>query len=61
MGSEDSRPVKEARIIRVIQVVVLRGNGTSESPYRDVYQYWSLDGEFLAEDDPHGMEGGDDA
>lgn len=58
MDAEDSRLVKEVQLIQVIQVVVLRGSGTDEDPYRDVYQYWSLTGDFLAEDD---VEGANDA
>lgn len=42
-----------ARMISVIETdLVLRGAGTQESPLRKVKQFWSLDGELLAEVDP---------
>ena len=42
-----------ARVIKVIVTdLELRGKGTSESVYRRVTQYWTLDGELLAEVDP---------
>lgn len=40
-----------AQVIRVIRTeLALRGDG-KESPMRRVIQYWTLDGEFLAEVD----------
>jgi hypothetical protein len=42
-----------ARVIAVIVTTLTRrGTGKDESPIRIVTQYWSLDGEFLAEVDP---------
>ena len=41
-----------ARVIQVIEVEVTRGKGTEDSVMRGVTQYWSLDGELLAENDP---------
>ncbi len=42
---------------RLIQVIVtdldLRGMGTPEDPIRRVTQYWSTDGELLAENDEY--------
>ncbi len=42
--------------VRVIEVVVttlmVRGAGTDADPKRRVTQYWSRDGELLAESDP---------
>jgi hypothetical protein len=46
-------PMDIARVIEVIETSTLRrGKGTDESPIRIVRQYWSLDGELLAEHDP---------
>lgn len=44
-------PVKSARVIQVIETVGVRGKGTAEDMLRPVYQYWSMDGELLAERD----------
>ena len=41
-----------AKVIQVIEVEVMRGKGTEDSVLRGVMQYWSLDGELLAENDP---------
>lgn len=39
-------------MIQVIETIALRGSGSSqEDPVRRVKQYWSLDGEMLAEKD----------
>ena len=40
------------RLVQVIESVVKRGEGTPESPIREVVQYHALSGEFLAEHDP---------
>lgn len=40
-----------ARVIEVIETRSCRGSGTQEDPYRIVVQYWSLEGELLAEKD----------
>ena len=40
------------RIVQVIESVIKRGEGTPESPVREVIQYHALSGEFLAETDP---------
>ena len=51
MGSPHS--TDGAQVILVIRTKLLvRGKGTKEDPVRVVEQYWSLDGEFLAENDP---------
>jgi hypothetical protein len=43
-----------ARVIEVIETdLVLRGSGQPDDPYRRVRQYYSKDGELLAERDPH--------
>jgi hypothetical protein len=40
-----------ARVIKVIEVHASRGRGAEGDPYRTVVQYWSEDGELLAERD----------
>lgn len=48
---EPARPrgVDHAEVIQVIVTKALRGVGTLEDPCRFVTQYWSFDGDFLAE------------
>lgn len=46
-----------AQIIEVIRTESNRGRGTSDDPCRPVIQYWSKDGEFLAEFDCHAKNG----
>jgi hypothetical protein len=41
-----------AKLIQVIEVSTTRGTGTQLDPVRTVTQYWSTDGELLAERDP---------
>lgn len=42
-----------AKVIQVIETKLLRrGKGVESDPIRIVTQYWSLDGELLAEVDP---------
>lgn len=42
---------REVELIEVIRTrLLLRGNG-KDDPYRHIEQYWSLDGELLAEVD----------
>ncbi len=41
------------RVIKVVETTLTRrGRGTRDSPVRVVTQYWSLEGELLAEVDP---------
>ena len=42
---------KSAKVIQVIETKAKRGLGIEKDPVRDVTQYWSLDGKFLAEYD----------
>lgn len=43
----------KAELITVIRTTLtLKGKGTEDSPLRRVTQYWSTDGELLAEVDP---------
>lgn len=46
-----SRGTDNARIVQVIETRSCRGDGTENNPCRLVIQYWSLDGELLAEKD----------
>jgi hypothetical protein len=41
-----------AKVIQVIEAEDRRGNGMPDNPWRMVKQYFSLDGELLAEFDP---------
>jgi hypothetical protein len=44
---------KQAEVLQVIRTTLeLRGSGTKESPMRRITQYWTLNGELLAEVDP---------
>lgn len=46
-------PDKEVEVIQVIRTyLTLRGDGTEVNPLRHVTQYWTFDGELLAEVDP---------
>jgi hypothetical protein len=47
------RGVDSAKVIRVIETVAARGSGKDDANRcRAVRQYWSLEGELLAEFDP---------
>lgn len=52
------RGVDLARVIQVIETKSARGSGAKEQPSRIVTEYWSLDGEKLAERDPCIPKGG---
>ena len=41
----------KAELIEVIHTVATRGKGVHDDPIRNVNQYWSKDGELLAEKD----------
>lgn len=47
------RGCDSARVISVIETKAVRGRGTSDDPVREVTEYWSLDGEKLAERDDY--------
>lgn len=49
---------ESARVIKVIETKSTRGAGTSANPVRSVTQYWSLNGELLAEKDKFMQVGG---
>lgn len=46
-----------AAVISVICTTLARGRNTDDDPVRIVKQYWSTDGEFLAENDPQPPKG----
>jgi hypothetical protein len=49
----DSVMFEGARLIQVIHTrLKRRGDGTKDAPVRILEQYWSVDGELLAEVDP---------
>lgn len=41
-----------AKVIQVIVVDTVVGNGSQESPYTSIKEYWSLDGQLLATSAP---------
>ena len=47
-----ARGTDSAKVIQVIETVAMRGDGSPENMCRWVRQYWSLEGELLAENDP---------
>lgn len=47
-----ARGTDRAKVIQVIETVAMRGDGSLENMCRWVRQYWSLEGELLAENDP---------
>lgn len=43
------RGTDSARVIEIIETTSLKGSGSETDPCRQVTQYWSLEGELLAE------------
>jgi len=42
-----------ARVVQLIETTILRrGEGLESDPVRIVTQYWTFDGQMVAEDDP---------
>lgn len=41
-----------AEIVKIICVSVAKGDGTENNPVRTVKQYWTLEGDLIAENDP---------
>ena len=50
------RGTDSARMIKVIETRALRGNGEDDDPVRAVKQFWNLDGNLIAENDPFSYE-----
>lgn len=44
--------IHSAKVVQVVEVQAVVGKGTEEDPNRVITQYWSLEGELLAERDP---------
>ena len=44
---------RKVELLEVIHTEAVRGKGTNENPVRVVHQYWSKDGELLAENDKY--------
>lgn len=52
MGNQKTarpRGTDSARVIQVIETTALLGTGTIDDPCKIVKQYWSVDGELLAD------------
>ena len=45
------REIDSTKVVQVIEIKFLRGNGTKDDMCRLVTQYWSFNGELLAERD----------
>ena len=52
MKQPNFQETKSARVIQVIETVSLAGDGTDTNPVYEVHQYWTLDGDLLAESKP---------
>jgi hypothetical protein len=49
----DDVGVPGAEVVRVIRTTIdLRGDGSVVAPFRRITQFWSFEGELLAESDP---------
>lgn len=48
---EQVEPVREVKEITVIKVTTLRGEGTKDDPCREAHEYFTPDGQKLAEHD----------
>ena len=48
-----AKQLQRARVIPVIEMVVVKGKGTLDDPVRMVEQYWDFEGNFLAEAEPN--------
>ena len=44
-------------VIQVIKTVAVRGSGTEEDPFRNITQFWTLDGSLIVEFDIQKMAG----
>ena len=55
-GEEDEIQNLSARVIQVIETVTLAGDGTDANPVYEVHQYWTLDGDLLAKNDPFSQD-----
>ena len=56
MKQPNFQETKSARVIQVIETVSLAGDGTDTNPVSEVHQYWTLDGDLLAKNDPFSQD-----
>lgn len=42
----------QVEIMKVIKVIIVRGQGVESNPVRNVTQYFNLEGDFIFEIDP---------
>ena len=56
MKQPNFQETKSARVIQVIETVSLAGDGTDTNPVYEVHQYWTLDGDLLAKNDPFSQD-----
>ena len=56
MDEKEKRRLRQrsdsAKVVPVIEVITVIGNGMQENPYTTITEYWSLDGKLLAVRDP---------
>lgn len=53
MANKDIKPdaVTSLDVIQVIRTVAMRGAGTPEDPFRNITQFWTMDGLLIKETD----------
>ena len=56
MKQPNFQETKSAGVIQVIETVSLAGDGTDTNPVYEVHQYWTLDGDLLAKNDPFSQD-----
>ena len=56
MKKPNLQETKSARVMQVIETVSLAGDGTDANPVYEVHQYWTLDGDLLAKNDPFSQD-----
>lgn len=52
MGIKKHEHGTKAQILQVIEVTQTVGKGVQEDPFREIKSYFTLDGKYLAVDDP---------
>lgn len=55
----NARGTDAAKIVTLIRTTALKGRGVPEDPHREVYQYWTLNGRFLFEEQVNEIEKSD--
>lgn len=48
---ERNEKIEKVKIVEVIKVELIRGDGVEKSPVRKVIQYWDLKGNLINDDD----------